>query len=46
MMKAAALFLFATAAVVKAQEPPTYEGSCDNDQELYVSVACSCLVFC
>ena len=27
-------------------QPPTYEGTCDNDQELYVSVACSCLVFC
>ena len=27
-------------------QPPNYEGSCDNDQELYVSVACSCLVFC
>ena len=23
-----------------------FEGTCDNDQELYVSVACSCLVFC
>eukprot|EP01043_Picozoa_sp_COSAG02_P027353 COSAG02_NODE_1610_length_11681_cov_11.455103_12_plen_277_part_00 len=27
-------------------QPPNYEGSCDNDQDLYVSVACSCLVFC
>ena len=27
-------------------EPPNYEGSCNNDVDIYVSVACSCLVFC
>ena len=27
-------------------EPPNYEGSCDNDVVVYVSIPCSCLMVC